>query len=249
MKVFGLTRIRNEELIIQDTLDHMDTFCDGIIVYDDSSTDSTLDICKKHKSVIKIIENKNWSEDRLTAEYASRQELFLEAKRHLGEDDWFVYMDADERIVCDSLREMMRNADVIAMKLFDVYITEDDKDKEYWERNMVGIEYRIIPMAYRMSVAKGWKNRNQRECLYDPAKSWVAISGYVKHYGKAISVDEWESTCDYYIKYFSKYSDKWAKRKGKAIHDKSDFGTPLMKWEEVMNTKEYNLKLLESYVR
>ncbi|MBU4555275.1 MAG: hypothetical protein KJ747_00185, partial [Actinobacteria bacterium] len=58
-------------------------------------------------------------------------------------------------------------------------------------------------------------------------------SGYVKHYGKAISIAEWEVTCDYYIENFPEpYRSKWSARKGCAIHTESDFARPLMSWED-----------------
>ena len=48
----GLTRVRNESDIIQFTLDHMSTFCEKIIVYDDCSTDDTVAICNALSSPI-----------------------------------------------------------------------------------------------------------------------------------------------------------------------------------------------------
>jgi hypothetical protein len=65
----------------------------------------------------------------------------------------------------------------------------------------------------------------------------IETKGWVKHYGKAISVEEWEKTCDYYIKYrgarsIPMFTAKWKQRKGKAVHTKSDFGRRLITWEE-----------------
>jgi hypothetical protein len=70
-----------------------------------------------------------------------------------------------------------------------------------------------------------------------------AVQGYVKHYGKAISVEEWERTCNYYVHYFPRYAKKWAGRRGKAVHTLSDFGRPLIKWEDRLDeTKIVRLK-------
>lgn len=64
-------------------------------------------------------------------------------------------------------------------------------------------------------------------------KGTIENLGYVRHYGKAISVEEWEKTCDYYGKHFPQYSEKWEKRKGKAVHNGvSDFGNKLISWKE-----------------
>ena len=52
--IIGLTKVRNEAHIMKDTLDKWAEFCTGgIYVYDDVSTDLTVDICKKHPAVKK----------------------------------------------------------------------------------------------------------------------------------------------------------------------------------------------------
>ena len=72
----------------------------------------------------------------------------------------------------------------------------------------------------------------------------VKRAGEVKHYGKAISVEEWEKTCQYYINNRhpqGKFGvDKWKSRVGKAVHTVSDFGNLLITWEE---RKEKGFKL------
>jgi len=52
-----------------------------------------------------------------------------------------------------------------------------------------------------------------------------------------MTVAEWEKTCDYYINHRGKdflpeFTEKWKARRGKAIHSKSDFDNPLIKWED-----------------
>ena len=46
-KIIGLIRIRNESLILKDTLDHFSKFVDGIIIFDDHSFDNSVSIAKK----------------------------------------------------------------------------------------------------------------------------------------------------------------------------------------------------------
>jgi len=63
------------------------------------------------------------------------------------------------------------------------------------------------------------------------------FGGYVRHYGKAISIKEWEATCEYYVNHRwadrqPKLRDRWKARKGKAIHTLSDFGRPLINWKD-----------------
>lgn len=240
MKIIGLTRIRNEENIIKDTLDHMSEFCDGVYIYDDASTDNTVEICNKHSIVKGLIRGVIWDENRERAEYENRQKVFLYAREtaNMNEDDWFIYLDADERIEFNFI-EFQKNwcdkVDGVKMRLFDFYITEEDKDKSYVERQWMGPEYRDILFMFKNKNAIGYHIPDQRECFLTP-NSRVMLSGYVKHFGKGISIQQWENTCEYYATHFPKYADKWNRRRGKAIHTMSDFGRGLIKWEDRTNT-------------
>jgi glycosyltransferase involved in cell wall biosynthesis len=218
-----ITRIRNEEKIIGDFLKYYQQL--DIFVYDDYSTDRTLEIVKAHKSVKGIIEGKEWDTDRTRAEYTTRQAVFELTKGY----EWVIYVDADERIEFPDID--YEAYDGVSMKLFDFYITNDDKYENYKNRKRMGCEYREILMMFRNLPGLKYEHRDQREMrLPDTAR--IAHAGYVKHYGKAISIEEWESTCDYYINYFPEpYKSKWRERKGKAVHTQSDFGSPLITWE------------------
>lgn len=234
-KIFGLIRIRNEEQILQDALNHLSSFCNGgIIVYDDCSTDSSVQICKSNSSVIKIIQGQVWDSNRERAEYENRAALISAVKEFADEKDWLVYIDADERIEFDWNLLINLSADVIAirMKLFDFYITEEDKNLDYNHRKFIGPEYRKIIIAYRNLPQLEFSQSDQREVkLNHPGI--ILDEGYVKHYGKAISIENWERKCDYYSKHFPLYAEKWKQRKGKAVHQKfSDFGFSLIKWNE-----------------
>ena len=233
MKIIGLTRVRNEEEIIRETLDHMATFCDMIFVYDDCSTDKTSSICLSHPKVSKVISGLHWDKNRKRAEWQNRSVLLDEAKRWSISKDWFVYLDADERIDYDfsKLKDLPTEVIGIRMKLFDFYITPEDVNKHYSKRRFCGPEYRNILMAYRNLATLDFSSPDQRE-VHLRHKGTVLNEGFVKHYGKAVSVKQWEETCNYYSKYFPKYSAKWERRKGKAIHTCSSFGLPLITWNE-----------------
>jgi hypothetical protein len=167
----AFTRVRNEERIIQDTLDHVATFAGGIVVYDDCSTDSTPEIARAHPAVLAVIDGEFWD-------------------------------------------------------------TPEDAHLPYTERRWFGPEYRDILMAYRNLPHLNFTRPDQREMVL---RDRVVQGGWVKHYGKSESVEQWEETCEYYSTHFPEpYRSKWAARKGKAIkYDmKSDFGAPLMLWDE-----------------
>ncbi len=117
------------------------------------------------------------------------------------------------------------------MKLFDYYITPEDVGLRYSERKWLGPEYRNILMAFRNLPTLSYHAPDQREVSIG-AQGRIVTAGYVRHYGKAISVEQWEATCEYYSRHFPKYSAKWEARKGKAVHVMSDFGNELIRWEE-----------------
>ena len=221
-----ITRIRNEEEIIGDFLSYYKDF--PVYIYDDVSTDNTVDICKSYPNVKGIIQATEWDTDRTRAEYTTRQAVLELALK--DNPEWILYVDADERVEFPDID--LDKYDGVRMKLFDFYITEGDKNKKYTEREYLGPEYRDILMMFRNVKGLRYELRDQREMIL-PNSSLVCDDGYVKHYGKAISIKEWESTCDYYVKYFPEfYKMKWEKRRGKAIHNKSDFGADLIKWEQ-----------------
>lgn len=230
MKIAGITKIRNEAHIIKDTLNHFGQFCDAIYVYDDCSTDRTVRMCREHSKVKKIIQGEVWDTNRYRAEYQTRQRVLEEAQK--DNPEWLLYFDADERIEFDFNNGYDRY-DVVVMRLFDFYITKDDVNERYDKRQWLGPEYRNISMLYRNTPEVCFCIPDQREPFVKRGAR-VMMSGFVKHYGKAISVEEWEKTCEYYSTHWKDpYKTKWENRKGKAIHSVSDFGRPLIMWHEI----------------
>lgn len=242
MNIIGITRIRNEQDIIKDTLDHWAKICTGgIYVYDDASTDFTVKVCRAHSSVKEVIESKIWETDREHAEWANRQAILSLAKRNANPDDWFVYFDADERLATGPAGQFWKpffdpNVKAVACKLYDVYITPMDETKYYDYRDFVGPEYRTIVMFFRNHPDLSYDKPDQRVVNLPNDHRAVVVSGYIKHFGKGISVKHWEETCQYYINYFPKYAKKWQDRLGKAIKSdyKSDFGNKLISFNDVV---------------
>lgn len=233
----GITRIKDEELIIQDTLDHFGQWCDEIYVYDDCSTDKTMDIVKAHPKVAGTIQGTVWDTDRERAEWEHRQKIYEMASQDAKQEDWFIYFDADERLDFDQ-KVLEEETDYIVMRLFDYYITEDDKEpyisgKLEELRKWIGPEYRDILMWFRKRAGPKWHLPDQRmPSLTGFRVRQGILHGFIRHYGKSISIEHWEDTCRYYANHFPKYAEKWKSRQGKAIHTESDFGRPLITWTE-----------------
>jgi len=239
--LIGMIREKDESLILQDTLDHVAKFVDGIIVYDDASTDDSVKIALTHPAVLQVIVNKRWKKSgRIWEETYSRKLLLNTAKRYKPE--WLFYFDADERFEGDIRpfleKECPSDINAIRISLFDAYITKDDREpykkggKLLDLRKYFGPEKRDILMLWRNVAKADYTRPDAREPQGFTTKEMLTRF-YCQHYGKAQSIEHWEATCRYYANFFPKYSEKWRARMGKAVHSESDFGQKLYTWAEV----------------
>ena len=254
-KIAGVTRVRNEEHILLDTLDYYSKICThGISALDEASTDATPEILIASPDVRHMIEVPVFETDpgkRRAFEGWGRQQP-CDAAIESGAE-WILYFDADERIEFDFASFDYASWDAVSFRLFDFYITAEDIDG--WDntagphpwvtypwrhREWIGPEYRDIPMLFRVSRPdpegehRYPKFHDRVPEMQPSCRTFVAgYDGCVRHYGKAISIAEWEATCDYYARYQPEpFRSKWEARRGHAIHYLSDFGRPLCRWED-----------------
>jgi glycosyltransferase involved in cell wall biosynthesis len=247
VRITGITRVRNEALIIADTIEHYLGHCDNIILYDDCSEDDTVAIAREAGGDrIQIVCGDFWVTNR-PAEETRHRSLLLDLVRTGTDADWCLCFDADERLVGTLPADPAPSCDGYRLRLFDGYLTP-----EYQEPyatgpladlpRMWGPEYRDILMLFRVDAAR-YRGLDQREPVI-PYGAWTYSMVKVKHYGKCLSVEHWEETCNYYATYFPKrYKRKWEARKGKAIHKSSDFGRPLFSWADLIDTPTAWIKL------
>jgi glycosyltransferase involved in cell wall biosynthesis len=241
----GLTRVRNEALLLPDTLDYLAPQVDAIVAYDDASTDRTVEILRAHPKVAFVVANKVWEQDagaRRLAEGRHRGLLLAMARAQLPHD-WTFCFDPDERVTAD-LRDFAAGlradaCDAVRVQLFDAYMTPEDHapyrpgQRLLDFRRFYGPEQRDILMLWRNREEIGFTAGDGR---HPRGMTKVKTALHCQHYGKALSVAQWEETCDYYVKHFpyETYGKKWMARKGRAIHTESDFGRPLYPWGETL---------------
>ena len=177
--MIGITRVRNEALILGDTLDFVGRHVDAIIAYDDASTDRTVELLRNHPKVALILANGAWETDakaRRTAEHRHRQ-LLLQCAREQLRFDWMFCFDADERITGD-LRSFAsgpraERCDGVSIQLFDAYLTPDDyapyqPGQELLDfRRFYGPEQRDILMLWRNPVGGLFRRRPRAAAGWD----------------------------------------------------------------------------------
>jgi len=243
--LLGITRLRNEALILRDTLDYVGKHVDAIVAYDDASTDQTLEILREHPKVALIVTNGAWDQDiaaRRIAE-ARHRGLLLQIARAQLQFDWLFCFDAEERVIGD-LGDFARatqasDCDGVRIQLFDAYMTPDDCAPYHPDCQL--LDFRRFFGPEQRNILMLWRNRPQIVFTEQHAREPGGIEReqvnlYCQHYGKSLSVEHWEETCDYYVKHFpfDTYGRKWLARKGKAIHTQSDFMRPLYEWGETL---------------
>ena len=231
--IAGITKVRNESLILQDTLEHNLKFCDHIYLYDDCSEDNTVEIARSFDNVT-VTMGATWDTDRARVETIHRR-LMLNQVQAAKKYEFCLCVDADERFV--GLENFKPSSEVAGYRfdLYDGYLTKQcsleytDGKLELLPR-MWGPECRKILMLFRPENAT-YIGLDQREPVLDGIVS-NAKDVSVKHFGKCLSVSHWEETCNYYAMW-PKYKDKWNARRGRAIHTVSDFGAELKEWSEL----------------
>jgi hypothetical protein len=239
-QVVAMTRVRNEALILPDTLDYLSAHVDAILAYDDASTDETVEILRAHPKVALVVANQAWEQDveaRKLAEGRHRG-LLLDMARADLPHVWTFCFDPDERVTGDVrafLSGLSDETDAVRVRLFDAYITPEDQAPYTPERSLM--HFRSLYGPEQRDILMLWRNR--AEIGFGPGDgrtprgmTSVTTDLYCQHYGKSLSIEHWEETCDYYVRHFpyETYGAKWEARKGKAVHTESDFGNPLYPW-------------------
>ncbi|MFW5890739.1 MAG: glycosyltransferase [bacterium] len=132
MKLVGGMLVRNEaDRYLKDTLGHMLSYCDEVVVLDDASTDKTVEIAKKFTPFV-FEKNKSMFHNEIVV----RKELW---KHILNRNpNWILILDADEIFedeIVTRIDDMMNQSiyDVWGFKLFDMWNETHYRDDKYWK--------------------------------------------------------------------------------------------------------------------
>lgn len=249
MPITIISRLRNEELLLPDFLNHIDKFGSEFYFFDDCSTDNSYEILKAHPKTKFIIRN-NFHNTNQTFVQTVQRHLLLELAKKNTKNKWIMLIEPDERIEFDFNKlEGYDQQDIsgIYFKLFDSYMTMGDKRPYTQSRDLMqlrkyfGPEYREICFLFNKNKAKF--DIVMAACRQPEISGETIINGLVKHYGKSLSVEQWEETADYYIRSVPMLAEKWKARKGKAIHKHSDFNRDLLTWNQIKTGKKEIVKI------
>lgn len=103
--IFAMMNIRNEDRWLREVLDNAARICDGIVVYDDGSTDGTPDICQTHPAVVayqRVAESQ-------TDKARDKNRLLGMAREFLC--DWILCIDGDELLELSAPRRILETLD------------------------------------------------------------------------------------------------------------------------------------------
>lgn len=133
--------VKNEEKDLERCLNSVKDIVDEIIIVDTGSNDKTKEIAMRYSA--KIYDYK-WNDSFSDARnYGIRQ----------ATKDWILWLDADEELQCSSKKGLKKHielgeVDVIAVKMFHLYDSEDLVDKQYYIscghrlfRNQIGLQF------------------------------------------------------------------------------------------------------------
>lgn len=243
-KITVISRLRNESLVLPDFLNHVDSFCDEAFFFDDCSLDDSVEILEKFPKTKKILRNYFHESNQSFCQTAQRKVLLDWARIH-AKNEWVLLIEPDERIYFnfDKLEEYDRQGkNIIYFRLFDSYLTKDNcepyKQGDNLEnlRKWWGPEMREIGFLFKKDANYDIEIPSCRQPQIKNENK--IVDGFVKHYGKSISVDQWEEACSYYEESVPQLSEKWKSRKGKAIHEQSDFDRDLYEWNQLINNPD-----------
>jgi glycosyltransferase involved in cell wall biosynthesis len=195
MLIIGLMMCKDEVDIIKRTLDENSKFVDGFVILDNGSTDGTLEIIKKHPSVLEVIEDNGEFDERRLLKI-----MFQFADKYKA--DWYLEVDADE-IVCQLINGIkFMNLDKYNCISFNIYYMLEEmcyKIYKHWGRfyRNIGLEKMLDgcdKAVYKLHWGKNPIPKDERKYFHSEVVMYhYQMRSYeqvVRKYNRYIEIDK-----------------------------------------------------------
>lgn len=214
MKLVAMLRVKNEEKIIGKCLTKLSELVDEIVVVDNGSTDSTLQIIERFEKVTKVVHTKGYHQGR-------DHRLALQEVNKL-KPDWVIWIDADE--------------------VFEEATNKVEFEKYMSNQTISKVDFRLFHLwksKYSFRVDGNWAkytSNPQRSMWRHSSKAFFADE--IVHGGGIQGVEGKSVTSIYRIKHYGYVDPKKVEKKNKMYKKliKTKYG------HKTMDTNEVNLK-------
>ena len=200
MRIFGLTVTHNEEhRYLKQMLCHAHDVVDNMFVYDDRSTDATVELCRQAgaTTVVREHDSPSFAEN----EGLFRREAWLAFRKemHVTEEDWVFALDADEfpvnrerwghprSITMEVQAAMETGAEVVYVPFKEMW-SEDQQYRTdgYWDTI-------CHPRLFAFKPADAWNNQvlggGSWPDYVMTVPRFTATQNVILHYGYATTED------------------------------------------------------------
>jgi glycosyltransferase involved in cell wall biosynthesis len=160
-KITAIIIARNEEKMLGDALDSV-AFCDEVIVIDSGSIDNTREIAQKRGAKVYEIKSNDFSE-------------FRNLGLNKAENDWILYLDADERIspeLKDSIKKTIENSSVSAFTL---------RRKNFYFGKHEWPKIEKMPRLFKKAKLTKWQGRLHESPIVEGEIEEIK-NGYILHF-------------------------------------------------------------------
>ena len=192
--------IHNESLNLEDCIKHLYKYVDNFVVFDDESSDNSIEILKKFPKVTEIITEKQNGEHKWRERY-NRETVLRKAKEISNADEtWVLCVDPDERFEKSFLRNMRKIIKRNSGKAINIHFREL-WDSIYQYRND-GIwndknKTLLFPLSEKMTF--DYENEHHIPWIYRELNDIVSLD-YNLYHLKMVKKEDREKRKDLYNK-------------------------------------------------
>lgn len=174
--------IHNESLNLEECINHLDKYVDKFVVFDDESTDNSVEILKKFPKVAEII-TENQSGEHKWRERHNRETVLRRTKELSNADEtWVLCIDPDERFEKRFLRRMRRIIKSNPGKAINIHFRElwdgidQFRNDGIWDQKNKTL---LFPLAEKMTFE--YENEHHIPWIYRELTQIVSLDYNLYH--------------------------------------------------------------------